>query len=68
MTEWYPPNIKPVRRGVYQILGGDLICFSHWNGKAWSLASHSSIKAKEKRKILSGNQGKTWRGFTKEQK
>lgn len=37
MTPWYPPEVKPVRVGVYQrksFIAG--IGFSHWNGKKWS--------------------------------
>jgi len=37
-TEWYPANIKPIHKGVYETRasedeGGD--CFNYWNGACW---------------------------------
>lgn len=37
VTEWFPPEITPVRPGIYQLLNTstDMIFYSRWNGSAW---------------------------------
>ena len=32
LTEWYPPNIKPFREGVYLVTNA---FFANWNGRFW---------------------------------
>ena len=71
MTDWFPPHIKPVREGVYEIkfaaVRGYHRMYSTWNGLKWSRATH--LKSNEWHKKFRGAvQDKYWRGFTKEQK
>jgi hypothetical protein len=36
LTDWFPPDVKPVRAGVYEIdRGMKRDCYSYWNGEAW---------------------------------
>jgi hypothetical protein len=68
MTPWFPPQIKPVRKGVYQAKLGDDgdICYAAWNGKRWSWADLSH-RGRMLRSFLGSSQSKFWRGFTEEQ-
>lgn len=38
LTEWYPPHVKPVRPGVYQVayFGKGNPSYARWDGKVWS--------------------------------
>lgn len=35
LTEWFPPHVKPVRVGVYEVVDsdGELGWYAFWNGK-----------------------------------
>ena len=72
MTPWFPPKIKPVRVGVYQIRFNFNTyikdpMYATWNGKRWSNFSHREDG--HWLNIYSGaEQKKIWRGFTEEQK
>jgi hypothetical protein len=35
MTEWYPPEIKPVRVGVYKTWYGLIKKDAFWDGRVW---------------------------------
>ena len=37
LTRWYPPNINPVHKGVYEIKSTDeeLRWFRYWDGRHW---------------------------------
>ena len=72
MTGWFPPHIKPVREGVYQIrfTGGrniDYPMYATWNGEVWSTASQEKDDHYHT-KFSYALQEKYWRGFTEEQK
>ena len=62
LTPWFPPEVKPVRDGVYLTRG---IEFSHkgvlrfWNGTCWSWMNDYSNPAP----FLAERQ---WRGLSKE--
>jgi hypothetical protein len=57
-TNWYPPHIKPVRVGLYEV-GSDIFYLkAYWSGKSWRLA----LNKDQKWKI----QNLTWRGLTHE--
>lgn len=69
MTLWFPPHIKPVHKGVYEIqdqFWGRL--HSNWNGRSWDVGSVylSSIIGAD-RHIKSEHQDKIWRGFKEKQ-
>ena len=72
MTPWFPPHIKPVNVGVYEVKftskgEHESYMYAAWNGERWSRGAryeemgrfHSNFAA---------DQNKYWRGFTKEQK
>jgi hypothetical protein len=72
MTKWFPPHIKPVREGVYEVRFliqkiTDAPMYATWNGSRWSVWSHFKNDMYHAR-FLYADQGKYWRGFTKEQK
>jgi len=71
MTPWFPPHIKPVYEGVYEVKftpkgSSESYLYAAWNGKRWSRVAtyeqmahwHSNFDAL---------QNKYWRGFIKEQ-
>ena len=66
LTPWYPPEIKPVRVGVYKIkisANNSFDLYSHWTGQRWLHTAWSPARASEAK----GNslyQNKTWRGLT----
>ena len=72
MTKWFPPHIKPVREGVYEIkytskvAHGSCMCAT-WNGYRWSSGS-ADMRDKYQQQFYGAIQEKYWRGFTEEQK
>jgi len=71
MTKWFPPHIKPVRKGVYEVKFTpkgvhESYMYAMWNGKKWSrVATYEEMKSFHSN--FDALQGKYWRGFTKEQ-
>jgi hypothetical protein len=65
MTEWYPPNVKPVRVGVYltNALDGR---FQYWNGKYWGGYAAYEAAAADPEAVWrkSRFQCVEWRGLT----
>ena len=70
MTPWFPPHIKPVHKGVYEVkftaVRSILPMYATWNGRKWSFASFFASGDWHK-KFRGVDQEKYWRGFTKEQ-
>lgn len=68
-TFWYPPEIKPVRPGLYEtkspILGYSPGWFSYWDGKKWGSAYPSVGKAHLERSSIAFRQDRPWRGLKK---
>ncbi len=65
LTPWFPPDVKPSRRGVY--LRDYTFPYSYWDGKKWCIACDDEHLAATKR----GNslsQLSRWRGLAKEPK
>jgi len=70
LTEWYPIDIKPVRKGVYNVS-----CrsedqtgrwYSYWNGSNFNYYGLNVIKATQMKKDKgSGPFTKSWRGIAK---
>ena len=71
MTDWFPPHIKPVNVGVYEVKFTpkgkyESYMYAAWNGQQWSRVAryeemgrfHSNFAA---------DQNKYWRGFTEKQ-
>jgi hypothetical protein len=70
MTPWFPPHIKPVHKGVYEIKYTERGLHESYmwatsNGKKWSRGSHELADVFHTQ--FDANQDKYWRGFTKEQ-
>jgi hypothetical protein len=65
VTPWYPIDIKPVRKGIYQCKGidsiSDLTFFKRWNGKAWGMG-YFSLQACIEDKFSKGMEPTKWRG------
>jgi len=72
MTPWFPPHIKPVRKGVYQIKytkkqnPAYSAMYATWDGTHWSTGSYNLDDAYHQQFYVA-NQKKFWRGFTEEQ-
>lgn len=69
LTPWFPPEIKPVHKGVYEmepgqdeILGGSLGPFQKWNGTEW-LEYTSSVDRADDSTEASLHQNRKWRGL-----
>jgi len=63
VTEWFPPYVKPVRAGVYQIrFAGERrpSGYCRWDGLVWRFTEPDVKTASKATRI--GIQEKTWRG------
>ena len=70
MTPWFPPDIKPVHKGVYLVkfnASQQQEMYATWNGRRWSAVSYAQ-KDVWHRRFIGAYQDKYWRGFTEEQK
>jgi hypothetical protein len=69
VTQWYPPNIKPVHVGIYQRSWNDVIGHCYWDGMAFSKGRYdpryaiNEYESKLSRKD-SIDQNLPWRGLT----
>ena len=71
MTKWFPPHIKPVREGVYEVKFsnvplGKRLMYARWNGKEWSNFAYKKHDD-SLNDCVSAVQKKHWRGFTEKQ-
>lgn len=64
LTDWYPPDIKPVRRGVYITRKKDQVFFQYWTGNFWNVRM-MTIKSAENIKQRSQHQDVQWKGIEK---
>ena len=64
LTEWYPPHIKPVRKGVYITRKKGMIFFQHWTGKFWNTRM-GTIDSADLIKFRSIHQDVEWKGIKK---
>lgn len=67
LTEWFPPNIKPVHIGIYNtsIPGNTDQFYSYWNGELWSGGYFKFAEAEKYNKMIGMTQYKQWRGVLK---
>jgi len=70
MTPWFPPHIKPMHKGVYEIKytgkgSHESYMWATWNGNKWSSGSYNLWD--EYHKQFDANQNKYWRGFKEKQ-
>lgn len=64
-TPWYPPEVKPVRVGVYErdMLHTGNGRFSFWTGKFWGGWGMTPEIAERNKKFCSSMQDQSWRGL-----
>ena len=63
LTEWFPGDVKPVRRGVYRRhFGRGIVGFSMWDGIRWMCAQRS-VKSAYEEKFASPTTNLKWRGL-----
>ena len=71
LTDWYPPNIKPVRRGVYitrtkaNMVHESETLFQYWSGTYWKARSGTICGADAMREFKSIHQDVYWKGISK---
>jgi hypothetical protein len=68
-TEWFMPDVKPVRIGVYEVTDTPLCDwsgFQHWNGTVWSELGHTPEVAARYEGCVSCFQDHAWRGLTEQ--
>lgn len=72
LTGWFPPEIKPVREGIYQVqvrLAGktkiDFILYSKFQKGRWMIAE-AYIETAQNCNHISLKQEKTWRGLAQQ--
>jgi hypothetical protein len=71
MTDWFPPHIKPVHIGIYEIKFYNLPLskrpmYARWNGKKWSNFAYKKHDD-SLNDYVSAVQKKHWRGFKEKQ-
>ena len=62
LTPWFPPAVKPVRRGVYETEFCGVPGFSRWTGEKWANQAGSPSRALEQH-VAGAWQAKGWRGL-----
>jgi hypothetical protein len=71
ITQWFPPSIKPVHKGIYETRIKDWYspgATSKWNGKRWSTqrSENSSEKYLDEGDFgILADQDKSWRGLAR---
>lgn len=63
LTEWYPPEIKPKRRGVYITRTHGETFFQYWSGTYWKARSGTICGADSMREFKSIHQEVYWKGI-----
>lgn len=65
LTNWYPANIKPVRKGVYQTMEPDgTMFFNLFDGENWHYGN-LACEMPRLRCVLPARLLTQWRGITK---
>lgn len=69
MTGWFPADVKPVRKGVYEV--EEMMAFHrycYWNGKLWGWADVKKEDARRFNSTQGAKQNKRWRGLASDPK
>jgi hypothetical protein len=67
LTEWFPPEIKPVHIGVYQCNPFAPHTYRNWDGKNWGVSQHTAEQASFVGYLHAQYQDKIeWRGLAEE--
>ena len=64
-TEWFPSDIKPKRKGVYEVRSCVGEGFAHWDGKAWGWTESNVKRADAEHSTFGAEQNKEWRGVVR---
>lgn len=64
ITDWYPPHIKPVRKGVYITRKNGLVFFQYWTGRFWNTRM-GTLRGADLIKHKSIHQDVEWKGIKK---
>lgn len=73
-SPWFPPEVKPVRKGVYQVKDIDSLFpeyrwFAFWNGKSFGHRCIDCNRAYRNRDFFTTRRGlTTWRGLARNPK
>ncbi len=70
LTPWFPADVEPVRKGVYEVdFGNRLSWFAYWDGQGFGYRSTTIKSAHDCRHYKTYLSGKTaWRGLAQEPK
>ena len=69
LTEWFPPEVKPVRVGVYEVDHPPGRWFRKWDGKTWLCGSKAPQRAaKNTLQLDHPSDRRSWRGLAEEPK
>ena len=66
-TKWFPAEIKPKRKGIYEVWSlvfNQCGWFCHWDGKKWGYAYQNINWAYDSRNKTSETQYRHWRGLS----
>lgn len=64
LTDWYSPNIKPKRKGVYITRYYGAIYFQRWTGRCWNVRM-GTINSADEATHKSRYQNVEWKGIQK---
>lgn len=70
LTPWFPGDVKPTRKGVYEVSEDNNRWYSYWNGKTWGWISMWPDIAYDRRNNFkfSPKQMGDWRGLAQDPK
>ncbi|VVE85150.1 hypothetical protein [Pandoraea sputorum] len=76
LTDWFPADVKPVHKGVYELgwEDEDGRCFANWDGKKWGFAQWQFFHTSEETCQIAANMPGVfaiqtrWRGLAEEPK
>lgn len=72
LTPWFPPEVKPVRKGVYptefDCINGPVAGYSFWFAPGWSGQRKTPKDAMDFTHRADGIQHKRWRGLASDPK
>lgn len=68
VTEWFPGDVKPARKGVYERELNAANRFSYWNGEKWMSSGFTPAEAMRHYGLVSDWQFKGWRGLASDPK
>ena len=69
LTPWFPADVKPIRRGVYQVEQGIVRWYSYFDGSGFGWQDLTPSEAFRNRHQMTGcAKSQTWRGLAQDPK